>query len=142
MSAYITEAEYTTYANERGITVNLATIDADLILSADFIDTFYTFKGQPLDVAQEMQLPTDQVTVAAIKKGALKACEMQQAGLLSVNLAALSSGVVKRIMTKVDVLEKEIEYQDGTQPTSKPRTPELDRLLRPFVVGGVGLVRV
>lgn len=142
MSAYITQAEYTAYAAERGITVNATTIGADLILSADFIDTFYQFKGQPLDAAQEMQLPTDQVTVAAIKKAALKACEMQQAGLLSVNLAALSSGVVKRIMTKVDVLEKEIEYQDGTQPTSKPRTPELDRLLRPFVVGGVGLVRV
>jgi hypothetical protein len=142
MSAYITEAEYTAYAAERGIVVDLATLDADRILSADFIDTFYQFKGQPLDAAQEMQLPTDQVTVAAIKKAVLKACEMQQAGLLTVNLAALSSGVVKRIMTKVDVLEKEIEYQDGTQPTSKPRTPELDRLLRPFVVGGVGLVRV
>ena len=142
MSAYITEAEYTAYAAERGIVVNLATLDADRILSADFIDTFYQFKGQPLDPLQEMQLPTDQVAVAAIKKAALKACEMQQAGLLSVNLAALSAGVVKRIMTKVDVLEKEIEYQDGTQPTSKPRTPELDRLLRPFVVGGVGLVRV
>ena len=67
---------------------------------------------------------------------------MQQAGLLTVDLKALAAGVVKRIKTKVDVLEKEIEYQDGTQPTSKPRTPELDRLLRPFVVGGVGLVRV
>jgi hypothetical protein len=142
MSAYITEAEYTAYAAERGIAVNTTKIDADLVLSADFIDTFYRFKGQPLDASQAMQLPTDQVTVAAIKKGALKACEMQQKGLLTVNLAALSSGVVKRIMTKVDVLEKEIEYQDGTQPTSKPRTPELDRLLRPFVVGGVGLVRV
>jgi hypothetical protein len=142
MSAYINEAEYTAYAAERGIVVNLETLCADRILSADFIDAFYQFKGVPLDPLQEMQLPTDQVTVAAIKKAALKACEMQQAGLLAVNLAALSSGVVKRTMTKVDVLEKEIEYQEGTQPTSKPRTPELDRLLRPFVVGGVGLVRV
>ena len=142
MSAYITQAEYEAYAADRGIAVDLATISADRILSTDFIDTFYTFKGTPLDALQERQLPTDQVTVAAIKKAALKACEMQQAGLLTVNLAALSSGVVKRIMTKVDVLEKEIEYQDGTQPTSKPRTPELDRLLRPFVIGGVGLVRV
>jgi hypothetical protein len=142
MSAYINEAEYTAYAAERGIVVNLETLYADRILSADFIDAFYQFKGVPLDPLQEMQLPTDQVTVAAIKKAALKACEMQQAGLLAVNLAALSSGVVKRTMTKVDVLEKEIEYQEGTQPTSKPRTPELDRLLRPFVVGGAGLVRV
>ena len=142
MSAYITEAEYLAYANARGLVVNLTTLDADRILSADFIDTFYTFKGTPLDAAQEMQLPTDLVSVEAIRKGALKACEMQQGGLLTVNLAALSAGVVKRIMSKVDVIEEEIEYQDGSQPTSKPRTPELDRLLRPFTVGGVGLVRV
>jgi chemotaxis regulatin CheY-phosphate phosphatase CheZ len=142
MSAYITQAEYEAYAAERGITVDLATIATDLVNSTDFLDRWYTFKGQPLDVAQERQLPTDQVSVAAIKNPALLCCQMQQAGLLTVDLKALAAGVVKRIMTKVDVLEKEIEYQDGTQPTSKPRTPELDRLLRPFVVGGVGLVRV
>jgi hypothetical protein len=142
MSAYITQAEYEAYAAERGITVDLATIATDLVNSADFLDRWYTFKGQPLDVAQERQLPTDQVTIAAIKNSTLLCCQMQQAGLLTVDLKALSAGVVKRIKTKVDVLEKEIEYQDGTQPTSKPRTPELDRLLRPFVVGGVGLVRV
>jgi len=96
----------------------------------------------PLDAAQEMQLPTDQVSVEAIRKGALKACEMQQGGLLAVQSATATSGVIKRLKTKVDVLEKEVEYQDGTQPTGRPRTPELDRLLQPFVVGGVGLVRV
>ena len=142
MSAYITEAEYLAYANARGIVVNLTTLDADRILSADFIDTFYTFKGTPLDAAQEMQLPTDLVSVEAIRKGALKACEMQQGGLLAVQSATATSGVIKRLKTKVDVLEKEVEYQDGTQPTGRPRTPELDRLLQPFVVGGVGLVRV
>lgn len=142
-NAYITEADYLDYANLRGLTVNSATLEADVVLSADFIDAHYNFKGSPVSDTQEMKLPTNEVTIAAIKKAALKAAEMQQAGLLSVDLAGLSSGVVKRIMTKVDVLEKEVEYQDGTQPTSKPRTPELDRLLRPFTVGGgAGLVRV
>lgn len=135
-NAYITEAEYTAYAAERSITVHHGKIVSDIILSADFINNYYTLK-------EGYSLPTtDADKIAAIKKAALKAAEMQQVGLLSVDLKALSAGVVKRIMTKVDVLEKEIEYQDGTQPTSKPRTPELDRLLRPFVVGGVGLVRV
>jgi hypothetical protein len=135
-NAYITESDYLSYANLRGIEVKSATLEADVVLSADFINNFYQLKDG-------YALPTTEAAkIAELAKAALKACEMQQAGLLSVNLAALSSGVVKRIMTKVDVLEKEIEYQDGTQPTSKPRTPELDRLLRPFVVGGVGLVRV
>jgi Tfp pilus assembly protein PilE len=134
--AYITETEYRAYADIRGIDVKLEEIEADLVRSADFINNYYQLKdGYALPT-------TDAAKIAEIAKAALKACEMQQKGLLSVNLAELSSGVVKRLKTKVDVLEKEIEYQDGTQPTSKPRTPELDRLLRPFVVGGVGLVRV
>jgi hypothetical protein len=135
-NAYITESDYLAYANLRGIEVKSSTLEADVVLSADFINNYYQLKGG-------YALPTAETAkIAELAKAALKACEMQQAGLLSVNLAALSAGVVKRIMSKVDVIEEEIEYQDGTQPTSKPRTPELDRLLRPFVVGGVGLVRV
>jgi len=140
--SYVTSADYEAYANARGINADLTNLDADLIKSADFIDTYYNFKGQPVSDTQEMKLPTDQVTIAAIKKAALKAVEMQQAGLLTLDLASVSVGAVKRIMTKVDVLEKEVEYVDGSQSTFKRKTPELDMLLRPFVVGGAGLVRV
>jgi hypothetical protein len=140
--SYVTSADYEAYANARGINADLTNLDADLIKSADFIDTYYNFKGQPVSDVQEMKLPTDQVTIAAIKKAALKAVEMQQAGLLTLDLASVSAGAVKRIMTKVDVLEKEVEYVDGSQSTFKRKTPELDMLLRPFVVGGAGLVRV
>jgi hypothetical protein len=140
--SYVTSADYEAYANARGINADLTNLDADLIKSADFIDTYYNFKGQPVSDTQEMKLPTDQVTIAAIKKAALKAVEMQQAGLLTLDLASVSAGAVKRIMTKVDVLEKEVEYVDGSQSTFKRKTPELDMLLRPFVVGGAGLVRV
>jgi hypothetical protein len=140
--SYVTSADYEAYASARGINADLTNLDADLIKSADFIDTYYNFKGQPVSDTQEMKLPTDQVTIAAIKKAALKAVEMQQGGLLTLDLASVSAGAVKRIMTKVDVLEKEVEYADGSQSTFKRKTPELDMLLRPFVVGGAGLVRV
>lgn len=140
--SYVTSADYEAYANARGINADLTKLDADLIKSADFIDTYYNFKGQPVSDTQEMKLPTDQVTIAAIKKAALKAVEMQQAGLLTLDLASVSAGTVKRLMTKVDVLEKEIEYVDGSQSTFKRKTPELDMLLRHFVVGSAGLVRV
>lgn len=140
--SYVTAADYEAYATARGINADLTNLDADLIKSADFIDTYYNFKGQPVSDTQEMKLPTDQVTIAAIKKAALKAVEMQQAGLLTLDLASVSAGAVKRIMTKVDVLEKEVEYVDGSQSTFKRKTPELDMLLRPFVVGNTGLVRV
>ena len=128
--SYVTQAEYQTYADARGITVITATIDADLVLSADFINTYY-------NLADEYKLPdiTDEYN-ALINKAALKAVELQQAGRLTIDFAGLSGGVVKREMKKADVLEKETEYQDGTTPTYKPRTPELDSLMRPFLSGG------
>lgn len=133
--SYATEAEYQAYCDSRGITLNVATIDADLVLSADFIDTYYTFKGDKIDDAQAMKLPTDQVAIADIKKAALKAVELQQDGRLTIDFAAVSGGVIKRERKKADVLEKEVEYQDGTATTFKPRVPELDLLLRPFIGG-------
>lgn len=140
--SYVTAAEFQAYADARGITVDAANLDANLILSADFIDTYYNFRGQPVSDTQEMKLPTDQVTIAAIKKAALKAVEMQQASLLDLDLASSQAGTVKRLMTKVDVLEEEIEYESGSQSNFKRKTPELDMLLRPFTVGNTGLVRV
>ena len=143
-NAYITAAEYEAYADERGILPNAVTLDSDIIKSADFIDTYYNFKGEVVTEGQPMKLPTDQVTIANIKKAALKAVEMQQAGLLTLNLAGVETGLVKREMKKVDVLEKEIEYVEGSQQTFKRRSPELDMLLRPYTIGGTsgGLVRV
>lgn len=143
-NAYITAAEYEAYADERGILPNAVTLDADIIKSADFIDTYYNFKGEVVTEGQPMKLPTDQVTIANIKKAALKAVEMQQEGLLTLNLAGVETGLVKREMKKVDVLEKEIEYVEGSQQTFKRRSPELDMLLRSYTIGGTngGLVRV
>lgn len=141
-NAYITEAEYLAYADERFIIPSYGTIQADIVKSADFIDTYYNFKGQPVSDTQSMKLPTDEVAIANIKKAALKAVEMQQAGLLTLDLASVAVGQVKRVMEKVDVLETETEYVEGSQQTFKRKAPELDMLLRPFTVGGTGLVRV
>lgn len=141
-NAYVTEAEYLAYADEGGEVPNYATLQYDIVKSARFIDTYYNFKGQPVSDTQSMKLPTDEVTIANIKKAALKAVEMQQAGLLTLDLASVAAGRVKRVMEKVDVLETETEYVEGSQQTFKRRAPELDMLLRPFTAGGTGLVRV
>jgi hypothetical protein len=139
---YITSAEYATYANERGIAINMAALPADIILSADFIDTYYKFKGEPLDPAQPNALPTDQVSLADIKKAALKACEMQQAGLLTLDLAATANGIVSSESSSVDgIVSESISYEQGSRSTFKPRTPQIDLLLRPFLVFSGGLVR-
>ena len=128
--SYVTEADYQAYADLRGITVNAVTINPDLVNSADFINTFY-------NLAAEYKLPgIETAELAAINKAALMAVQLQQAGRLTIDYAAIAGGVVKRTKKKADVLEKEIEYQDGTTPTVKPRVPELDQLMRPFLAGG------
>lgn len=141
-NSYITQAQYEAYAAERGITVHHATVDHDLILSADFIDTYYVFKGQELDATQAMSLPTDVVAITDISKAALKAVELQQAGRLSLDATVLAGGLVSAESKSLDgVGSKSVSYESGSQVTYKPRVPELDRLLMPFTKGGSGLQR-
>ena len=128
--SYVTESEYQTYADARGITVSAASIEADLVLSADFINTFY-------NLADQYKLPgIETAELAAINKAALKAAELQQAGRLTLDYKTLNAGTVVRERKKADVLEKEIEYASGSTPTVKPRVPELDMLMRPFLGSG------
>jgi hypothetical protein len=133
---YITAEQYEAYAEARGIIPNPATLDADLVLSADFINTYYTLK-------EGYALPsTDTAKLAEMEKAACKACELQQKGLLTIDFAALSAGVVSSESKSLDgVGSKSTTYEQGTRPTFKPRTPELDLLLRPFLVFGGGLIR-
>jgi hypothetical protein len=141
-NSYTTAAAYEAYAAERGIIVSNSTLDQDLILSADFIDTYYTFKGQELDATQAMSLPTDVVAIADISKAALKAVELQQAGRLSLDATVLAGGLIAAESKSLDgVGSKSVSYESGTQVTYKPRVPELDRLLMPFVKGSSGLQR-
>lgn len=139
-NAYVTEAEYQAYATERGITVNVAALENDIILSADFIDTYYNFKGSLVNEAQAMKLPTDCVAIADIRKGALKAVELQQAGRLALDTTALSGGLIESESKSLDgVGSKSVTYVAGSQVTYKPRVPELDLLLRAYTIGSTGL---
>ena len=139
-NSYTDAAAYNAYAAERGITVNAGTIDADLILSADFIDTYYSFKGQPVSDTQAMKLPTNEVAIADIIKGALKAVELQQAGRLALDAAVLTGALVDSESKTLDgVGSVSKSYVEGSQVTYKPRVPELDLLLRSFTVGGMGI---
>jgi len=139
-NSYTDATAYNAYAAERGITVNSATLEADLILSADFIDTYYNFKGQPVSDTQAMKLPTNEVTIADIIKGALKAVELQQSGRLTLDAAALTGALVESESKTLDGVGSVSKgYVAGSQVTYKARTPELDLLLRPFTVGGMGI---
>lgn len=136
--AYITSAEYTAYATARGIAIATATLDADIILSADFINTNYT-------LLEGYALPsTDTDKISALNKAALKACELQQAGRLTLPDSVFSAGVIASESKELaGVGSKSVTYEAGTQATSRPRTPELDNLIRQSgaVMAGTGLKR-
>jgi len=136
-STYITAEQYQAYADARGIIPNAATLDADLVLSADFINTYYTLKDG-------YALPsTDTAKLAEMEKAACKAMEMQQAGLLTLDLAGLANGVLESESFNLQGTYSESNtYVAGTKPTYKARTPQLDLLLKPFIkFGSTGLLR-
>ena len=142
MNTYTTESAYTTYARDRGISIDVGSLASDLIISADFIDTYYTFKGQPVSDTQDMKLPTNEVAVPDIAKAALKAVELQQAGRLSLDVAALSGPLVESESKSLDgVGSVSKTYSAGSQVTFKPRVPELDLLLKPFIIGSMGIMK-
>jgi hypothetical protein len=67
---------------------------------------------------------------------------MQQAGLLTLDLAATANGIVSSESKSLDgVGSKSVTYEAGSRNTFKPRTPQLDLLLRPFLAVSGGLVR-
>lgn len=136
--SYTTVEDYEIYADARGITINYATLDGDIVKSADFIDTYYTFKGDPLQTTA--QLPTDEVTIADINRGALKAVELQQTGRLTLDTATMIGGLIESESKALEgVGSKSVSYVAGSQSTYKPRAPELDLLLRPFLAFSGGL---
>lgn len=135
---YVTAQQYQDYAAERNIAVNASELYSDLVKSADFIDTYYTFKGSPEQAYP--QLPTDEVSVADIVRGALKAVELQQVGRLTLKAEALNGALIESESKSLDgVGSKSVTYKSGSQPTYKPRVPELDLLLRPFLAFSGGL---
>lgn len=142
-NGYITAAELDAWASERGI--DLSDYDNDdkeaaiVASTLDYLEVFYTFKGDPVDEDQALQLPTDEVTVnAKIKQASAQAAYYQLQGLLQVDHATSNDAEIKRLREKIDVIEEETEYVEGTRITYKVRTPIIDRLLKPYIVAGSG----
>lgn len=142
-NGYISVAYLDTWADERGI--DLSAYDSDAKEAAivtsclDYMEVFYTFKGDPLEEDQALQLPTDEVTInAKIKQASAQAAYYQLQGTLIIDHATSNTAEVKRLREKVDVIEQETEYVEGTRNTYKVNTPIIDRLLKPYLVVGSG----
>lgn len=146
-NAYIDLAAFKAWCDQRGYDYNDKSGSQDSVIEAaivrssvDFIDVSYNFKGDSLSDDQPLQLPTNDVTIADIENGAAQAAWQELCGKLFVDLSNQSAtGQVKREMKKLDVLETEIEYQDGTAKTNLYSIARIDKLLSKYVVGSGGL---
>ena len=141
-NAYITLVDFKAWCDLRNYDYAAKSDDdisaAIVRASLDYIDTSYTFKGDKLDSAQPMQLPTDEVAIADIENGAAQASWQALNGELFVDVTAQSKGAVTKERKKLDTLETETEYEESTAPSYTHSTTQIDRFLSPYTVSGYG----
>ena len=92
-----------------------------------------------------MGLPTDVVTVADISKAVCQAVWQQLNGALFVDpVTSTASGEVLMERKKLDALETEVQYAEGTSSRLAINGALIDSMMRPYVVGGavMGIYRV
>lgn len=141
-NSYLTLAEFKAWADLRNKDYSAYTdtqIEAALVVSSlDYIDPNYVFKGDKVDGAQAMNLPTDKVSISDINAGASQAAWQALTDSLFISETANSAGQVTKQMDKLDVLETETEYAEFSAKSYKHDTTQIDRLLKPYVLSGAG----
>ena len=139
-NGYIDVATFKSNADLRGLDYSAYTdlqIEQAIVVSnLDYIEDNYKFKGCKVDDSQPMQLPTDVVAIADIEKGAYLAAAQQLEGKLYVDPSSTAKGAVKMERKKLSKLETEVEYQNGTTPSTTLNTSKIQKALSPYVVGG------
>ena len=135
-NSYVTEAELTTYAADRGITLTAAT-DVLLIKAMDYIESL-AFIGDKSSEGQALQWPRNSVYIdgyyvesttipAALKTG-------QIATALAINSEDSPLATVERATKreKVDVIE--VEYMDSA--AAQPIVKTINAAMRKILAGG------
>lgn len=138
-NSYVTEAELTTFATDRGITISGTNADL-LINSMDYIET-REFKGLKRTRDQALQWPRTDVYIDGYYVNAdsipqdLKNAQMQTA--LSIDAGNSPAAVIdqKALKEKVDVIE--VEYSQGSSANSID--PRINYWLRKLILSGGGL---
>ena len=116
-NSYVSEAELTTYATDRGITISGST-NILLIQAMDYIES-RDYRGRKFSSTQPLQFPryytADAPAVAPDVPEKIKTAEIVAALLIDsgVNLFATIGRATKR--EKVDVIE--VEYMDSANAT-------------------------
>lgn len=138
---YTTLEKYKTWADARGYTYPVdAEIEAAIVIATDFLDSRYTFRGEPQQ--DDLQVPTNKVTLADIEKAANQATYLQLLGRLVVDPSTIEqAGHVVSATDSLGDLSTSRTYAEGGGYTTTYPTTSIDVLLRKYVVSA-GLGRV
>ena len=145
--SYASVSDLDTYATHRLDLTDYTTADKEsalVIASVDWVDGQHTFRGEPLTEGQGLHFPTDRDGLPlAVKNAAMKAALLQLQGLLMVDLTAISTtGAVESESKSVGPLSKSVSYREGTaQRYSRVLPADLEKLLRPYLAGGIGFTK-
>jgi hypothetical protein len=125
-NGYITQAFLDAYWLNRNVTLSQTSDekDAAIIISTQYVDLNNTWKGFIVDVDQSLDFPRQCIIDKEGRLLAEDAIPLQlQSAVAEYAKRQLDSaiqpdvedtGAIKSLMTKLDVLEKKTEYQDGT----------------------------
>lgn len=137
-NSYVSEAELTTYATDRGVTLTTSA-DVLIIQAMDYIEV-QSYKGARVSSTQELSWPRSGVYVDGVLIASneipkdLKLAQM--ATCLSINAGFNPLAVVDRATKreKLDVME--IEYQENANDSAY--MPGINRYLNKLLVAGSG----
>ena len=142
--AFISADEFAFYAeqvNNDITSYSAAQIDGAIVTaSLYFISVNYDYKGEKLNKDQGLAIPTDIVPLNSdIKRATYLAAILSLQGRLFVDATSIGKdGSIKLDRKKLNGLEKEQEFYEGTNYTSKYPTTQIDRMLQAYIDGGTG----
>lgn len=142
--SYVTTAEFDAYATAMGWTATIT--EAALRRARLYLDRVYTWRGIKATDAQALQWPryvegyVDGYPVASdIVPQAIKdaQCELAFLALSEDLFATITAGAVTSERKKVDVIEKQTTYAEGSA-RDRAGYPSVDALLGPYIMGKAG----
>lgn len=150
-NAYITAAELVAYWADRGVTLSASTAEqeAAIVVATQYVDLNNNWAGGAVSSAQALDWPrygtydergfeiADNVIPQQLKNAIAEYAYRQLTAELQPDPG--DTGAVKRQRDKVDVIESETEYQDGTGGYYGLRSyPMADNYLKSLTNGGIG----
>jgi len=140
-NSYVTEAELSTYATDRGITISAVDTTVLLIKAMDYIET-RNFKGSKYLETQTLEFPRDFTKDGTLPDGTVPddIKNAQMVAALIIDSGAEVQETLSQTVKREKVASIEVEYMDNS--TGSIYYQKLNDWLRPYIESTLRAVRV